>query len=195
MILVVGGWYLRRGRTEEIRPSYQHRSLEADDKSGRSVVIEDEGVYYFREKGVVETEIGGEKQVVAVAGRFAGWEELPESGDRLLKLTDIETGEELPAARVVFGSGDGAMKPTVWRVVDLGRAGSVDFDQTVAVVGRLSDLTEGQLSRIIRAGDVIRADIDFDSRQGLRDEEGRWVANYINLRRWGGRKAVEAELK
>jgi len=73
--------------------------------------------------------------------------------------------------------------------------GSTEFDRTVKLMGRLADLTPNQLEKIIRWGDVITADIDFGSGQGLRDDEGYWVANYINLRRWGGQKAVEAELK
>jgi len=128
-VLAVAGWLWlgQREAGERIRPSYQHRSLEAGDESGRSVVIEDQKVYYHRAKGVVATEIGGERQIVSVIGRFAGFEEMAGSQDKLLKLSDIETGEELPVVRLVFEAGQGALRQTNWRVVDLSQAERIEF--------------------------------------------------------------------
>ena len=134
------------------------------------------------------------KFVESLEGTFQRWEDVPNSSDKYAFLADPQTGDLFPKVRVgfefslLFGDNTRRADATVFAV----EKGGEDYE----VLGYLKDFTSEEIDMLIKPGDRIKFMLTkrIDEVGNVKDKEGNLLANWLFIKREGGKRSAEKEI-
>lgn len=154
-------------------------------------------------------EVDASKMTQYIVGVFNGWENITQSADKYIILTDpMKVHEEngqlisFPKVRVGFGQkSDGINEfATTLRVEDLSKV-IPEFNELERrvpsfLVGKMNSLSDEQLEALIKPGDVvaIKVYLDLKKNADFLDENGTKVASDLLIRRFNPTDSIYKEI-
>lgn len=170
--------------------------LTVGDKAGRGAVVVGGDIDHHKQTGEVKYVIDGQsKGLEKIVGRFEEWQPVEGTADRLIILSDTSTGKRLTPFRIIFGGSSVTGKISTVRVIDLNKLESKIYADSIKIYDLVANLGEDEISRLIKKGDVVEVESNFDLGVPMVDGQGNPVGAYINIRRFGGVGALNQELK
>lgn len=128
-----------------------------------------------------------------VKGNFEKWEEVENSPDKYILLTDSQTNQVLSKIRVGFEFGplygnEGSEDITVFAV----EKGENEYD----ILSALKYFASEEINKLIKKGDPVKIFLKrtMAEEESVKDDQGNFVAHWFIIKRTNGIKDIEQEL-
>lgn len=131
-------------------------------------------------------------EVEFIVGQFQGWEEIKNSPDKYILLTDADTQKAFPKIRVGF-----EMSPLFgYGQEDITVFAAEKNDEDYDVLWSFEQYTSGEIDQLIKKGDLIKIVLTQEHEKEInrKDENGNYLAHWLFIKRSEGKTEVEKEL-